>query len=156
MPARAGGGGLPVPGRQHRLRRAPRAAAWAWPSPWEGLAASDRLGWSVLQIVVALSLVGVLRPWSPGARWPAHINAINRAAQQIASGLPPGELPTERSDEIGALARTFRDMRVQINEQISELRDNQEELEHLAQHDPLTNLPNRRKFQERLDLVRAR
>lgn len=121
----------------------------------EVLAASDRLGWSVLQIVVALSLVGVLLALVTGRTLARPINAINRAAQQIASGLPPGELPTERSDEIGALARTFRDMRVQINEQISELRDNQEELEHLAQHDPLTNLPNRRKFQERLDLALA-
>lgn len=121
----------------------------------EVLAASDRLGWLVLQIVAALCVAsGLVALWM-GRALTRPINAINRAAQQVASGLPPGELPTQRSDEIGALARTFRDMRVQINEQISELRDNQEELEHLAQHDPLTSLPNRRKFQERLELALA-
>ncbi|WP_342131170.1 diguanylate cyclase domain-containing protein [Hydrogenophaga sp. OTU3427] len=121
----------------------------------EVLAASDRLGWLVLQIVGVLCVAsGLVALWM-GRALTRPINAINRAAQQVASGLPPGELPTERRDEIGALARTFRDMRVQINEQISELRDNQDELEHLAQHDPLTGLPNRRKFQERLDLALA-
>jgi len=60
-----------------------------------------------------------------------------------------------KDGEIGDLARAFRDMRLQISEQISELRDNQDELEHLAQHDPLTGLPNRRKFQERLDQALA-
>jgi diguanylate cyclase (GGDEF)-like protein len=36
------------------------------------------------------------------------------------------------------------------------LQDNQEELEHLAQHDTLTSLPNRRKFMERLEMTLAR
>ncbi len=33
------------------------------------------------------------------------------------------------------------------------LQDNQEELEHLAQHDTLTGLPNRRRFMDRLDMA---
>lgn len=124
----------------------------------EVVAASNQLGWTVLQIVGALCGVSLLVALWMGRALTRPINAISHAARLVASGLPAGALPVERRDEIGDLARAFRDMRLQIGEQISELRDNQDELEHLAQHDPLTGLANRRKFQERLDhaLAQAR
>ncbi|MFC7410980.1 diguanylate cyclase domain-containing protein [Hydrogenophaga atypica] len=122
------------------------------------LADSNRLGQTVLQIVLALCALSLLLALWMGRALTRPINAISHAARMVASGLPAGALPVERRDEIGDLARAFRDMRLQIGEQISELRDNQDELEHLAQHDPLTGLANRRKFQERLDhaLAQAR
>jgi len=116
---------------------------------------SNRLGQTVLQIVGALCAASLLAALWMGRALTRPINAISHAARMVASGLPAGALPVERRDEIGELARAFRDMRLQIGEQISELRDNQDELEHLAQHDPLTGLPNRRKFQERLDQALA-
>ncbi len=119
------------------------------------LAESNRLGQKVLQIVLALCALSLLLALWMGRALTRPINAISHAARLVASGLPAGALPVERRDEIGDLARAFRDMRLQISEQISELRDNQDELEHLAQHDPLTGLPNRRKFQERLDQALA-
>lgn len=124
----------------------------------EVVAASNQLGWTVLQIVGALCGVSLLLALWMGRALTRPINAISHAARLVTSGLPAGVLPVERRDEIGDLARAFRDMRLQIGEQISELRDNQDELEHLAQHDPLTGLANRRKFQERLDhaLAQAR
>lgn len=61
-----------------------------------------------------------------------------------------GELPTDRSDEIGTLAREVQTMGMQIDQQLALLRENKEELQHLAQHDMLTGLPNRRFLQERL------
>lgn len=124
----------------------------------EVVAASNQLGRTVLQIVGALCAASLLLAMWMGRALTRPINAISRAARLVASGLPAGALPVERRDEIGELARAFRDMRLQIGEQISELRDNQDELEHLAQHDPLTGLANRRKFQERLDhaLAQAR
>ena len=121
----------------------------------EVVQSADALGRAILQIVLALSAAGALLALAMARALTRPINAINRAAQDVASGLPPRDLPVARQDEIGDLARTFRDMRLQISEQISELRDNQETLEHLAQHDPLTGLPNRRKFQERLEQALA-
>lgn len=124
----------------------------------EVVAASDQLGRTVLHIVGALCAASLLLAMWMGRALTRPINAISHAARLVASGLPASALPVERNDEIGDLARAFRDMRLQISEQISELRDNQDELEHLAQHDPLTGLANRRKFQERLDhaLAQAR
>lgn len=121
----------------------------------EVLAASHQLGRTVLQIVGVLCAVSLLVAFWMGRALTRPINAIAHAARLVASGLPAGGLPVERRDEIGDLARAFREMRLQISEQISELRDNQDELEHLAQHDPLTGLANRRKFQERLDQALA-
>ena len=102
---------------------------------------------SVGCIVVAVLLAGaVTRP----------INAINLAAGQFAQGQTEAKLPLARTDEIGDLARSFQRMQDQISQQMVTLRDNREELEHMAQHDPLTSLPNRRMLQERLDQAIAR
>jgi diguanylate cyclase (GGDEF)-like protein len=98
-------------------------------------------------VVVAVLLAGaVTRP----------INAINLAAGQFAHGQTEARLPLVRNDEIGDLARSFQRMQDQISRQMVTLRDNREELEHMAQHDPLTGLPNRRMLQERLDQAIAR
>ncbi|EGD04443.1 putative diguanylate cyclase [Burkholderia sp. TJI49] len=60
-------------------------------------------------------------------------------------------MPVARADEIGVLARCFDSMRVEIRTQVAMLRAKQQELAHLAGHDPLTGLPNRLLFMERLD-----
>ncbi len=55
-------------------------------------------------------------------------------------------LPLLRSDELGLLARSFQNMQLEILTQIKDLQDSRNALEHLAQHDPMTGLPNRRCF----------
>ena len=75
---------------------------------------------------------------------------MGQALARFAQGGTMGSLPTQRSDEIGALAREVHTMGMQIQQQLALLHDNQEELQHLAQHDMLTGLPNRRYLQERL------
>ena len=60
-------------------------------------------------------------------------------------------LPTKRNDELGTLARDIREMQQKILAQIGELSSNQIELQRLAHNDPLTGLPNRRLFFDRLE-----
>jgi diguanylate cyclase (GGDEF)-like protein len=64
----------------------------------------------------------------------------------------------DRHDELGVLARSIDQMQRQITHQFAALQVSREELEHLARHDMLTGLPNRRLFHDRLDhaLARAR
>lgn len=119
------------------------------------LAQSQQLGSTIVQIVVGLSLLCLLLAMLLARALTRPINAVTAAAQRFANGLPPGDLPLLRQDEIGSLARSFQQMHLQITQQLADLHDNQEELEHLAQHDMLTGLPNRRLFQERLEQALA-
>nr|WP_315241116.1 diguanylate cyclase [uncultured Albidiferax sp.] len=119
------------------------------------LVQSRQLGSTVVQIVLGLSLLCLLLAVLLAQALTRPINAVTAAAQRFANGLPPGDLPLLRQDEIGSLARSFHQMHLQITQQLADLHDNQEELEHLAQHDMLTGLPNRRLFQERLEQALA-
>lgn len=119
------------------------------------LAQSGRLGTDVLQIVVALSMACLLLAALLARAITGPINAVNQAAQGFATGQLMGRLPMRRRDEIGALARSFRRMQDQITQQLADLQIKQEELEHLAHHDILTGLLNRRIFTERLEQALA-
>lgn len=121
----------------------------------EVLVQSQQLGSTILQIVVGLFLLCLLLAVLLARALTRPINAVTAAAQRFANGLPPGDLPLLRQDEIGSLARSFQQMHLLITRQLADLHDNQEELEHLAQHDMLTGLPNRRLFQERLEQALA-
>ncbi len=121
----------------------------------EVLAQSQQLGRTVLQIVCGLSLACLLLAVLVSRAWTRPINAITAAAQRMANGLPPGPLPLHRKDELGTLARRFHYMHTQMAQHLANLQDNQDELEHLAQHDMLTGLPNRRLFQQRLEQTLA-
>ena len=79
------------------------------------------------------------------------LNQIGQAIARFARNRSLHPLPTGRQDELGSLARNLRDMQEEILRQISELNENRIELERLAHHDPLTGLPNRRLFFDRLE-----
>jgi diguanylate cyclase (GGDEF)-like protein len=119
------------------------------------LAQSHLLGSTVMKIVVGLCLACLLLAIVLARLWTRPINQMTVAAQRVSNGLPPEDLPLQSRDEIGLLARSFHKMHTQITQQVADLKDNQEELEHLAQHDMLTGLPNRRLFQERLEQALA-
>jgi len=109
----------------------------------EAVAPYRELQWSLLGLTgAAAALVAVLS--IPFAR---HISEPIKALADSAKRLGGGDYdtPIERrtADEVGALAGAFEAMRVDI-------RSREEQVHQLAFWDPLTGLPNREQFSQRL------
>ena len=65
---------------------------------------------------------------------------MNRKVRLMAAGdIPLQKLPVVREDEVGSLIQSF-------NLLVDQLHETQDQLKHMAYHDPLTELPNRRLF----------
>jgi len=120
------------------------------------LAQSDQLGKVVLQIVFALCVACVVLAAVVARLVTRPINSISRAVQRFAADQHTEKLDVNRNDEIGVLAQSFAKMQDQITGQMKALAQSHKEMELLARHDPMTGLPNRRYFQERLDDALAR
>ena len=113
----------------------------------------------VMAIVSALLLLSISLP----------VRRLTAATRLLASGDRIARAPRGGSAEIDELAESFNTMADRISQAEAELRAQQAELErhvaertqqlhHLAHHDPLTQLPNRRQLAGRLAgaLARAR
>lgn len=125
--------------------------------PLEGvLKQTDQLGRTIVQIVVLVSVACALLAVLVARALTRPINSMIAAVHRFSNDNKVLPLPVERSDEIGTLARSFARMQGQIRKQMDDLQDSREELEHLAQHDMLTELPNRRMFMDRLAQAIAR
>ncbi|APW45916.1 GGDEF domain-containing protein [Rhodoferax antarcticus] len=112
---------------------------------------SHALGMTILQIAGGLALTGFALALLL-ARWVTRpLNIMSTAVARFTPEQPIAGLPVHRQDELGQLARSFDHMQLQIRQQFTELQANRVELEHLARHDVLTGLPNRRLFMERLE-----
>ena len=112
---------------------------------------SSRLGERIIQVVIFASLLAVLIATIASRAMTSSLKRINLAVQQFARERKNAPLPVQRQDELGQLARSFVQMQEEIVEHLEELSRSRNALEHLARHDPLTGLPNRRVFFERLE-----
>ena len=111
------------------------------------------LGRSILKILLVLSVVGVALAAGVSRLVTQPLQAMVKAAQAFSRGESHGALPVHRGDEVGELARSFQDMEQQISRQLAELNLSRDAMAHLAHHDTLTGLPNRRMFEQRLAQV---
>jgi HAMP domain-containing protein len=102
------------------------------------LAEAQDLGGTIVKMIAVLALVAALL-----AAWVSRVvtgplRAVVQATEAFSQGMPHGALPVERLDELGELARGFRDMEAQIGQQMDELNRSRDAMTHLAHHDPLT------------------
>ncbi|WP_208997249.1 putative bifunctional diguanylate cyclase/phosphodiesterase [Roseibium denhamense] len=69
------------------------------------------------------------------------IKALTQTAHKVSEGSFDAPFPVERTDEIGVLARAYRDM-------VGRIRDNMAKIHELAFIDPVTGLANREHFRQ--------
>jgi diguanylate cyclase (GGDEF)-like protein len=117
-------------------------------------------GVAVLAVLLLVSLLLSLSITVP-------VRRLTAATRQLTAGNRAARAPSGGSAEIAELAESFNAMADQIARAEAELRAHQTELErhvaertqqlhHLAHHDPLTQLPNRRQLATRLAAALAR
>lgn len=111
------------------------------------------LAWSIAKIVAVLSLLSLLLSALAARALTRPLHDMMHAIQRFSKDRTVSPLPLRRRDELGQLARSFQEMQQEIVEHLNQLNESRNALDHLAQHDPLTGLPNRRMFFERLQLA---
>lgn len=88
----------------------------------------------VFMLLASLGLIAIFRPL---------FVAANHAERMALGELPLAPMPVARNDEVGHLTKAF-------NRLLATLLQQRKDLEHAAQHDPLTGLPNRTLLADRL------
>ncbi len=111
---------------------------------------SATLGIDILRIALALSMLAVVISLVLSRVLTQPLNAMAAAIGRFEAGKPVRGLPVGRKDEIGFLANSFLSMMARLNTQVGDLQSRQLQLDYLAHHDPLTRLPNRVLFLDRL------
>lgn len=125
----------------------------------------------VILLLVVIAIIVVRRGFAP-------LNQLVRVAREVGQGRYDHRIEVARDDEIGLLANAFNTMLARIRKDIDHLTNNRDhlqeekeaveasnrhkdqlllqiehskqELSHLANHDPLTHLPNRLLFNQQL------
>lgn len=112
---------------------------------------TTRLGWETIQIILVFSGLALVLSALVSRIVTGPLDAIVRAINRFSKDHDISTLPLKRNDELGLLARSFHDMQTEVMAHMSELNESRKALEHLARHDTLTGLPNRRMFFDRLE-----
>lgn len=107
------------------------------------LAPHRQLRATLLGLGAASVLLGVLISVIIAGNITRPLTQLSRLTQRMQGGDYSGELPRERKDEIGELANSFSVMR-------DTLAQREQQILNLAYQDPLTQLPNRTRFNEEL------
>lgn len=121
------------------------------------LAQASRAGTNILQIALLFSALALLAAVIASRALIRPLRSMTDAVELFSRERKVSEL-SPREDELGLLARRFHSMKQEILTQLADLTSSRAAFEHLARHDPLTELPNRRMCFEVLEqaLVTAR
>jgi diguanylate cyclase (GGDEF)-like protein len=114
------------------------------------LAQATRAGTNIAQIALLFSVLAVLAAFIASRALIRPLRSMSDAVELFSRERKISELPP-RHDELGVLARRFQAMKQEILGQLDDLTCSRAAFEHLARHDPLTDLPNRRMCFERLE-----
>jgi diguanylate cyclase (GGDEF)-like protein len=109
------------------------------------------LGIRTMQMVLGFSILAIMLSAIVSRAMTGPLNMMVRAAKRFSADHAIVDLPLARNDEVGLLARSFKDMQTQINAHLSELYESQRDVDHLARHDALTGLANRLMLYDRLE-----
>ena len=109
------------------------------------------LGINTMQMVLGFSILAIILSAIVSRAMTGPLNMMVRAAQRFSADHAIVDLPLRRNDELGLLARSFKDMQTQINAHLSKLYESQRDVDHLARHDALTGLANRLMLYDRLE-----
>jgi diguanylate cyclase (GGDEF)-like protein len=109
------------------------------------------LGWDTFRIILAFSGLALFLSILVSRIVTGPLNSMVSAINHFSKEHVISTVPLVRNDELGLLSRSFHDMQTQLMAHLSELDENRKALDHLARHDTLTGLPNRRMFFDRLE-----
>ncbi|MDZ4202304.1 MAG: EAL domain-containing protein [Gallionella sp.] len=101
------------------------------------LAKSNSLGLSVIQLTLLFIALATLVALALARVLARPLNQMAEAVRMHALGRPSAELPVERNDEIGDLAKSFNSMTVQLNEQMFEIQMAEARLHAILDHAPV-------------------
>lgn len=121
------------------------------------LAQASRAGTNIMQIALLFSVLALLAAVIASRALIRPLRSMTDAVELFSRERKISEL-SPRKDELGTLARRFQSMKQEILTQLDDLTSSRAAFEHLARHDPLTELPNRRMCFEVLEqaLLNAR
>lgn len=97
-------------------------------------------------IIFSISLVLIIIAYKIARYIVLPIHHLTNLSQKVAAGDFNVRMPVTRADELGTLGKAFNIM-------VEELDEQRHELQSLANKDTLTQLPNRRQFEEHLAIV---
>jgi len=114
------------------------------------LAQASRAGTNIAQIALLFSVLALLAAFVASRALIRPLRSMTDAVELFSRERKITCLPP-RDDELGVLARRFHAMKQEILGQLDDLTSSRAAFEHLARHDALTELPNRRLCFERLE-----